>query len=185
MQRIRRLIHLSLSVGLVASATGTVASLGFTSTALASGSTTPAVCGKAPLLPCSHLAVTGPIAAAAGVSFPLKARGYANQKVNAPYPANTVAGWNTTLPCKSTYTQEVTAEGTTAPNLHSPVKRSFSVAYTVPATSNTLPAGSNQAKMYWCVYLINSTKKKTFKAASWTYTVLGHGSGPGGPPSAP
>ena len=185
MQRFSRFrLVILMSAGLVAPAIGALAALGFADTALASGSSTPS-CGKAPLLPCNSLAVTGPIAAAAGVSFPLKARGYANPAVGAPNPANEVVGWNTALPCKSTYTQEVTAEGSTAANLDGLVNGKFFKTFTVPASSVTVPVGSNQATYYWCVYLTNSTKKRTFKAAFWTYSVLGHGPGPGGPIGAP
>ena len=75
MQRIRRPTCVSPNLaGLLALATGSLANLGLAGTALASGDATPA-CGPKPLLPCNHLAVTGPIAAAAGVSVPLKARG--------------------------------------------------------------------------------------------------------------
>jgi hypothetical protein len=185
MQRMSRLTFPARrSAGLAASAAGALASLGFAGPALASGQGAPA-CGPKPLLPCNRLAVTGPIAAAAGVSFPLKARGYANQKVSAPYQANAVVGWNTASPCKTKYAQELSAQGSRPANLDSSVKGHFSEAYTVPASSVTVPAGSNQATMHWCVYLINSQKKTTFKAAFWTYSVLGHGPGGPGGPGAP
>jgi hypothetical protein len=98
--------------------------------------------------------------------------------VHAPTPANEVVGWNTPVPCQTkpaTYAAELSAVGTQKPNLASPVNGKFHKAVTV---TDTLATGS-QGKMYWCVYLINSTTHKTFKAAFYTYSLLG--AGPGGP----